>query len=126
MGAILMAADGTATTGIPSSTIPGAEDDGVDVGLRVGLGGGEGEAAGVAEAGRTVAGGDADGRGLTVVLVQAATRTVIAETTRNRRAVPKEGCDMGGVSGTSTAVDGWSGTESTISSPNNEDYERER
>jgi hypothetical protein len=121
-----MAAGGTIITGIPSSTIPGAEDGGVGVGLRVGLGGGEGETAGGAEAGRTVVRGDADGGGLTVVLVQAATSTVIAETTRNRRAVPKEGREMGRVSGTSTAVDGWSGTENTISSPNDEDYERER
>ncbi|HEY5436557.1 MAG TPA: hypothetical protein VIK13_15105 [Candidatus Limnocylindrales bacterium] len=91
-----MADGGTTTTGIPSSTIPGAEDGGVGAGLRVGLGSGEGGGDdGVAEDGRTVVGGDADGGGLTVVLVQAATSAVIAETAKNRRNVPRERREIG-------------------------------
>ena len=91
----------------------GVGDEGDEVGLRVGLGGGEGETAGGAEAGRTVAGGDADGGGLTAVLAQAATSTVIAETAQNRRNVPRERREIGRISGRSTAVDGWGGTDIT-------------
>ena len=73
-----MAAGGTTSTGIPSSTTTGAEDDGVGAGVGLGPEVGEGEAAGVAEAGRTGAGGD-DGGGLTVV-AQDATNAATSNT----------------------------------------------
>jgi hypothetical protein len=73
----------------------GVGDEGDEVGLRVGPGVGEGEAAGVAEAGRMVAGGDADGGGLTVVLPQAATSAAISMTAGSRCCVWDDGHEIG-------------------------------
>jgi hypothetical protein len=98
MGAIRIEADGTTSTGMPSSTT-GAEDEGAGLGPGVG----EGEAAGVAEARRTVAGGDDDGDGLAVVLPQAATSAVTSATARSRRILAGDSHEIGWVCVSCTA-----------------------